>query len=1075
MKRNTNLRKPLIKAFACFLSLLMIFECSSMPGAAQEFRVTEAVLKADDPKMSGKCPIRVNFTGDITTNGAGTVKYTFTRSDGATAPVYALDFKAAGTQTVSTTWTLGDAAVLPFYEGWQAIKILSPNEFESSREAGRFSITCDKSGDSQTKKQLPDTNLQNQQLSFVVDTSLKPSVSQMLNGKNDEPRPVASIVGPGGAQTDFVENELIVTTTDPGVLQKIVERWSGKVLRTIDFKESQLGLPPSYLVRIDASSADTSKIAWDFQALAKKSGWMSSNFYQLRVSSEAGLKLLAAAANSAVSGFQVSYNVLFYPRDIASRRTVEAASSLTGWDSNAFSWSYINRGSAQNTGVGEAWRQLDRAFTQRGRPFSRVKIGILDSGFTAPDADTPTGAVVMGSSGGGFHGARVTDALMAIPDNNFGTAGPAGLRDSTGASIADPVLVESNLDMFDLISGLARIAATNPKIINLSFGATIDAVPALIPGELINMTTRTLRARGILIFAAAPNSGSFDVDALEFGGLWESQWDMPCENDDVICVGGMGDNTRVRDSGSAFGSRFGTQPTSIDIFAPFNIWVAENPGTMPSRASGNSMAAPFVAGIAAMIWTANPALSANQVERILLETGQRGTAPTDVPLRPDALTAVCRALPGGCPSEPLGEAISARFRVTINGFKTNRPTIDKFLDEDGAKDEVFLRTDASLFDRSTNRIQPMRQSLVIGDSNTRPERIRAGRARSFGGGNGGFEEGDTFPAGTTPWLRVSPPTVDRPPLLAWEGQLTRDTDALSLIPSFWESDINSSVLDTEWTSSVGNTFAGINSEMHLAISRRSGHEPTPEMQAALRRFFDSVRVPGGGDNDRDRPIGMENRGNHYGYTPQMLVLTYDAADRIARTDFGFGAGIIPLSFKDRDEMRGDYTVFVQIERLNQTPNNCAADMRTNFSGEVVMTTSHPRVREPIRRSLSLGVEVINCRTIVSILQFPAITSDPIEVSPGVRNTTTVTLISGGSGNFDSSSGSLAIPIRLRFAHSHPFAGTDVIDVTLSTENPGASRYSMGRATLTGSGTFRGGFLNGQTGNFVVVGSFTPAL
>lgn len=620
MNRSSSLRKLLNRIFSYLLGFSAVLATLPAIVAAQgSFAVTEAFLKADDAKMSGKCPIRVNFTGYITANGAGTVKYTFVRNDGATAPVYALDFKAAGTQAVSTDWTLGDAAVLPYYEGWQTIKILSPNELESNRETGKFSISC------------------------------------------------------GSASSP-------------------------------DYKPSE-------------SRSDEKKIS-----------------------------------------------------------------------------------------------QTADLFKQKLPPMRDGKI------------------------------------------------------------------------------------------------------------------------------------------------------DRP---------------------------------------------------------------------------------------------------------RPDAPG--CETLPGGCPTEPE----AARFRITINGFRCNRRTDDKFLDEDGAKDEVFLRTDASLYDRSTNRNQPMRQSPVIGDSNTRPERIRAGRATSIGGGNGGFEEGNAFPSGATPWVRIAPPPTDRPPLIAWEGQLTRDADALALIPSFWESDVNSRILNTEWTSSVANAFAGIGSEMHLAISRRSGSAPTSVMQSALNRFFDPVRVPGAGDNDRDRPIGMENRGNHYGYAPQMLVLSYDAADRIARADAGFSPGIIPLSFKDNGEMRGDYTVFVQIERVDQNPNNCAADSPAAFDGNATMTTSHPNARGPFNQSLSLGINLTNCRGMISIAQFP-----PISVTfptPLGDNTTTLSMLSGGSGTFNAATGRIEIPVRLGLTNTIGLAGMSVIELTLSTENPGASRHSMGRATLTGSGTFRGGFLDGQTGSFVVAGSFTPGL
>jgi hypothetical protein len=127
-------------AIACLLS---IFSFTFKASAHQEdFRVSEAFLKADNAEMIGPCPIKVNFQGYIKTNGPGTVKYTFTRSDGATGPVHVLEFKEAGSQAVSTSWTLGNASTLPRFDGWQAIKILSPNYVESNQ--AWFKATCSK-------------------------------------------------------------------------------------------------------------------------------------------------------------------------------------------------------------------------------------------------------------------------------------------------------------------------------------------------------------------------------------------------------------------------------------------------------------------------------------------------------------------------------------------------------------------------------------------------------------------------------------------------------------------------------------------------------------------------------------------------------------------------------------------------------------------------------------------------------------------------------------------------------------------------------------------------------------------
>jgi hypothetical protein len=63
------------------------------------------------------------------------VRYTFERSDGATAPVYTLFFASAGTKEVSTTWTLGRS-----YSGYQKLKVIAPNRAESSE--ARFNLNC---------------------------------------------------------------------------------------------------------------------------------------------------------------------------------------------------------------------------------------------------------------------------------------------------------------------------------------------------------------------------------------------------------------------------------------------------------------------------------------------------------------------------------------------------------------------------------------------------------------------------------------------------------------------------------------------------------------------------------------------------------------------------------------------------------------------------------------------------------------------------------------------------------------------------------------------------------------------
>jgi hypothetical protein len=139
------------------LATLCLTAALTLTAAGQDFRVTGVTLNADPRPEAAPCPVTLNFSGTVTTNGAGVVKYTFMRNDGATAPVYTLEFDAAGTKPLNTTWTLD----LPAYEGWQAVKILSPNETFS--EKAPFRLTCVKrpaAGGGDTMTQVQSVNSQ---------------------------------------------------------------------------------------------------------------------------------------------------------------------------------------------------------------------------------------------------------------------------------------------------------------------------------------------------------------------------------------------------------------------------------------------------------------------------------------------------------------------------------------------------------------------------------------------------------------------------------------------------------------------------------------------------------------------------------------------------------------------------------------------------------------------------------------------------------------------------------------------------------------------------------------------------
>lgn len=105
--------------------------------------VITATLKAIPETYSGPCPTTIKFEGVITvkniTRPPLKLQYKFLRNDGAFAPIQTLDFEKDGSKNVGTTWTLGGPA-LPTYSGWEAIKVVYPQDVESNK--ANFKIEC---------------------------------------------------------------------------------------------------------------------------------------------------------------------------------------------------------------------------------------------------------------------------------------------------------------------------------------------------------------------------------------------------------------------------------------------------------------------------------------------------------------------------------------------------------------------------------------------------------------------------------------------------------------------------------------------------------------------------------------------------------------------------------------------------------------------------------------------------------------------------------------------------------------------------------------------------------------------
>ena len=101
--------------------------------ATSGFRVTQVNLYPTPGSYEGHCPIAVHYRGVVVASGPGTVRYTFLRSDNATAPVSTLQFESAGAKEISDTWQVGGAG--RNFELWKSLLVLGPGPALESNKA----------------------------------------------------------------------------------------------------------------------------------------------------------------------------------------------------------------------------------------------------------------------------------------------------------------------------------------------------------------------------------------------------------------------------------------------------------------------------------------------------------------------------------------------------------------------------------------------------------------------------------------------------------------------------------------------------------------------------------------------------------------------------------------------------------------------------------------------------------------------------------------------------------------------------------------------------------------------------
>ncbi len=234
----------------------------------------------------------------------------------------------------------------------------------------------------------------------------------------------------------------------------------------------------------------------------------------------------------------------------------------------------------------------------KGRLSSDDPYDITDTNYGNP--------YIIGSKEDEMHGTHVSGIIAATRNNGVGMNGVAhNVKIMALRAVPDG-------DEYDKDIALAiRYAVdNNAKVINMSFGKSYSP-----NAQWVYDAIKYAESKDVLLVHAAGNDSS-NIDSVE--NFPNDSKDKLVEfSDNVITVGAMTRNLdhQLVASFSNIGKK------NVDVFAPGLEIYSTVPKNEYESIQGTSMAAPEVAGVAALVRSYYPNLSASQVKHILMDSG----------------------------------------------------------------------------------------------------------------------------------------------------------------------------------------------------------------------------------------------------------------------------------------------------------------------------------------------------------------------------------------------------------------------------------------------------------------------
>jgi subtilisin family serine protease len=205
----------------------------------------------------------------------------------------------------------------------------------------------------------------------------------------------------------------------------------------------------------------------------------------------------------------------------------------------------------------------------------------------------------------GGHGTHVAGIIAAIRDN---TIGMKGVANNVNIMVVRVVPNGDERDK-DIANGIRYAVDNGAKIINMSFGKNYS------PSKyIVDDAVRYAISKDVLLVHAAGNDGKNTDTSNNFPR--DRYADNSGEASSWLEIGAS--SWQKGKTIAADFSNYGRE--NVDVFAPGVDIYSTIPDSKYASFNGTSMAAPVTSGVAALVWSYYPTLTANQIKDIIMQS-----------------------------------------------------------------------------------------------------------------------------------------------------------------------------------------------------------------------------------------------------------------------------------------------------------------------------------------------------------------------------------------------------------------------------------------------------------------------